>query len=252
VGITNLTHNVSQTTEISFNPRHLSNLSCAGQDSPIRQDDNNGSGPLKQKQKVVDMKDKPHPPGRTKIVNALKMLLEQNQFSTVTTAEIARNAGVTEALIYKYFEDKRDLLHQVLGEFLEQYFLQFQMDIKGIKGAVNKLRKLIWGHLHVYSTNRVFARILLLEVRHHPDYYRSETYELVKNYSNILLDILEEGVHSGEIRDDLSPKFMRQVILGSIEHVCLTGVMFQRKITPDDLAEDLCRFIFQGIVRRRE
>src|SRR5210317_706277 len=109
------------------------------------------------------LKSRPLPPGRIKIVRALKSLLVEKEFGAITTAEIARNAGVTEALIYKYFQDKRDLLHQILGEYLERYFLQFQTDLKGIKGALNKLRKLIWGHLDVYSTNRVFARILLLE-----------------------------------------------------------------------------------------
>jgi hypothetical protein len=42
---------------------------------------------------------------------------------------------------------------------------------------------------------------------------------------------------------------MRQVILGSIEHVCLTRVVFSREISPDDLTEDLCKFIFRGIAR---
>jgi len=193
---------------------------------------------------------KAYPAGRTKIVEAMKALLERKEFGAITTAEIARSAGVTEALIYKYFQDKRDLLHQILGEYLEQYFVQFQTDLKGIKGALNKLRKLIWGHLNVYSTNRVFARILLLEVRNYPDYYRSETYERVKRYSNVLLDILEEGVAEGAVRTDVSAKFLRQVILGSMEHVCLTGIIFQREIEPDALTEELCRFIFQGIETR--
>ncbi len=195
--------------------------------------------------------EKPFPPGRIKIANALKQLLEQKEFSSITTAEIAKTAGVTEALIYKYFEDKRGLLHQVLKEYLEQYLIQFQLDLKGIKGALNKMRKLIWGHINVYSTNRVFARILLLEVRNYPDYYKSETYELVKKYSNILLDIIHEGVKEGAIRDDVPPKFIRQVILGSIEHVCLTGVIFQRGISQDQITDDLCKFIFNGIVKTK-
>ena len=57
---------------------------------------------------------KAYPPGRIKIADALRGLLEQKEFNAITTAEIARSAGVTEALIYKYFKDKRDLLHQVL------------------------------------------------------------------------------------------------------------------------------------------
>ena len=192
-------------------------------------------------------KTKPLPPGRVKIMQALKLLLESKEFSAVTTAEIAKQAGVTEALIYKYFKDKRDLLHQVLREYLERYQVQLENDLKGIKGALNKLRKLIWSHINVYATNRVFAKILLLEVRNYPDYYKSETYELVKIYSNTVLRIIEEGISTGEIREDLESKFIRLGIIGSIEQVCLSGVIFGREILPDDITENLCEFIFKGI-----
>jgi AcrR family transcriptional regulator len=198
-----------------------------------------------------NLKNKPYPPGRIKIARAFISLLEQKEFNAITTAEIARNAGVTEALIYKYFADKRGLLHQVLEEYLEQYLVQFELDLKGIKGALNKLRKLIWSHIHVYANNRVFAKILFLEVRNHLDYYNSETYGLVKDYSKILLDIIEEGVRDGEIRDDIPVKLIRQVVFGSIEHVCLTSVIFRREISPDELTEDLCKFIFSGIERKQ-
>ncbi len=196
------------------------------------------------------MKSKPHPPGRIKIVQALKELLEQREFNAITTADIARSAGVTEALIYKYFKDKRDLLHQILSEYLEDYHSRTLIELKGIKGTVNKLRKLIWTHFHVYATNRVFARILLIEVRNHGDYFNSETYNLVKNYSNILLNIIEEGIQNGEIRNDIPPKVMRQSILGSIEHICLTRIIFNKEIPSDRLSEDLCALLFLGIEKR--
>jgi TetR/AcrR family fatty acid metabolism transcriptional regulator len=190
---------------------------------------------------------KPFPPGRIKIADALRALLETKDFSAITTAEIAKHAGVTEALIYKYFKDKRDLLHQVLTEYIERYHSQVRMDLKGIKGALNKLRKLIWAHINVYSTNRVFAKILLLEVRNYPEYFKSDTYHLVKIYSDVVLEIIEEGIASGEIRKDLPPKLMRQGILGTIEQVCMTGIVFERKISPDDLTEGICELIFGGI-----
>ncbi len=199
---------------------------------------------------IKSPRNKPLPPGRVKITRALKSLLEKKEFSAITTAEIAKSAGVTEALIYKYFKDKRDLLHQVLREYLEQYGVQLEQDLKGIKGALNKLRKLIWSHINVYATNRVFARILLVEVRNHPDYYKSETYELVTIYSNTVLSMIQEGIREGEIRQDLSPKLIRHGILGSIEQVCLSSIIFGRDISPDDLTEELCEFIFQGIKRK--
>ena len=194
-----------------------------------------------------NLKEKPLPPGRIKIVQALKSLLADKEFSAITTAEIARNAGVTEALIYKYFKDKRDLLHQVLSEYLERYRAQLGQDLKGIKGTLNKLRKLIWSHINVYANNRVFARILLIEVRNYPDYYKSETYSRVKEYSNVVLQIIEEGIRNREIRGDVPARLIRHSILGSIEQVCLSGITFEKEINPDELTEQICEIIFRGI-----
>ncbi len=177
------------------------------------------------------------------------MLLAEKEFGAITTAEIAKKAGVTEALIYKYFQDKRDLLHQVLREYLEDFLLRGETDLKGVKGALNKLRKLIWSHINMYAANRVFARILLLEVRNYPDYFNSEAYQIVRRYSKIVRQVVKEGILAGEIRSDLSVSVIVQAVLGGIEHVCLPGVIFNRDIEGDKLTEELCELIFNGIAR---
>jgi AcrR family transcriptional regulator len=200
---------------------------------------------------IVNSANETHqPPGRVKIVKAFKELLAEKEFGAVTTAEIARNAGVTEALIYKYFRDKRDLLHQILADYLKTFGVVLETDLKGIKGALNQLRKLIWSHINVYTNNRVFAKVLLIEVRNYPDYYRSDTYELVKIYSNTVLSVIESGVRDGEIRSDIPAKMMRQTILGSIEHVCLSEIVFEREMNPEEITGHLCEILFDGIRAR--
>lgn len=206
---------------------------------------------MTQSQQTPGAQRQSHPPGRTKIVEALKKLLEEKEFTAVTTAEIARTAGVTEALIYKYFDDKRDLLHQVLAEYLEHFITQAEMDVKGIKGAVHKLRKLIWSHINMYATNRVFSRILLLEVRNYGEYFNSDAYQMVKRYTNFLVSIVEEGIAERSIRNDIPVSIIRQLILGGIEHVCLPGVIFNHDIDPDEPADQLCDLILEGIATRR-
>ncbi|MGC8660283.1 MAG: TetR/AcrR family transcriptional regulator [Desulfomonilaceae bacterium] len=193
---------------------------------------------------------KPHAPGKTKIMAALRSLLEEKEFISVTTAEIAKTAGVTEALIYKYFSDKRDLLHQVLAEYLGVMIVRAEMDVRGIKGALHQLRKLIWSHVNMYADNRVFARILLIEVRNHPDYFESDAYKMVKYYTNFLLSLIQKGVDEGSIRNDIPTSIIRQTILGSIEHACLPAVIFSHPIQTDEISDQLCEIIFTGIATR--
>lgn len=187
------------------------------------------------------------PPGQIKIMNALRSLLEEKEFSAITWEEIAKTAGVNEGLIYKYFKDSRNLLHQVLKEYLEDYVERLKFDLKGIEGALNKLRKFIWSSINTYNSDRVFAKILLLEVRNFPGYFQSGTYQLVQAYAKIILEIIDEGIKSGEIRDDISPKLLRQAILGCIEHFCLPGIIFERELSPDALTKDICKILFDQI-----
>lgn len=190
------------------------------------------------------------PPGRIKIAKALGELLREKDFNSITTAEISRTSGVNEALIYRYFGDKRGLLHAVLSEHLEVFLRRVILDLKGIKGALNKLRKLIWSSIYFYDQDRIFSKILLLEVRNYPGYFESETYGLAKQYTRLIVDFIQEGINTGEIRDDISPKQIRQVIIGGIEHLCLPAIIYNGRIDADALQEDLCTTIFEGIIKR--
>jgi len=190
---------------------------------------------------------RPEPAGKLKLAKALRELLENKDFNSITTANIAKTADVNEALIYRYYGDKRGLLHYLLSNYLDAFIKQISIDLKGIEGAVNKLRKLIWTHIYLYDHNRVFAKILLLEVRNYPGYFSSETYRTVKVYTKIILELIAEGVENREIRNDISTSLIRQIILGGIEHTCLPAIIFNREMDIDLLHEELCSAIFKGI-----
>jgi AcrR family transcriptional regulator len=187
------------------------------------------------------------PPGQIKIKNALRTLLEEKDFNSITTAEIARTSGVNEALIYRYFKDKRGLLHQVLANDLQRFVHQIQTELETKTSALDKLHSLIHLHFHYYAKNRIFAKILLLEVRNYPAYYESETYRIVQDYGKMILEIIQTGVKNGEIKKQIDPHPIRQAILGGVEHMCLPGVIFGGHIPSDQYADDLFEIISKGI-----
>ncbi|MCP4111557.1 MAG: TetR/AcrR family transcriptional regulator [Desulfobacteraceae bacterium] len=191
------------------------------------------------------------PPGRIKIVEAVRTLLENKEFNSITTAEIARTAGVTEGLIYKYFNDKRDLLYQVLKEYFECFHSQIEKDSQSIEGTFDKLRMIIRSNIDTYDRHRVFARILLLEARNSPDFFKSEAYALVKKYSRTILSVIRQGIRNGEIREDIKPSSVRDTVYGAIEHACLPGIIFNREIQTDVVTENICKIIFKGIKSER-
>ena len=189
------------------------------------------------------------PPGKLKIIEAMRTLLEERTFESLTIAEIALTAGVTEGLIYKYFKDKRDLLHHVLKEHYLLFLVQIERDLQGIDGALNKLKKVIWSSIERYANHRVFARIILLEVRNSEEYFQSDAYGLVRQFNHIVIDIINEGIADGEIRGDLPAGSIRNAIFGTIEHSCLNRVIFNESVSTNDTAKLITDLLFNGIKR---
>ena len=189
------------------------------------------------------------PAGYVKILDALKTLLMEKGFQEITWREIAVTAGVSEALIYQYFKTRKGLLYSLLAEYLKNYGTNIYKSLDEAEGALNKIRAMIYGLLALYNNNRVFARILLLEVRNFQDYFDSEAYALIRQYGDRYLSILEEGIKSREIRDDVPPTRMRQMLLGGVEHAILPYVIFQKEVDIDKLNKEISPLLIDAIRR---
>jgi len=190
---------------------------------------------------------KTNPPGRIKIMKSLSTLMEKKDFASITTSEIAMEAGVTEGLIYKYFKDKKDLLYKVLEEHFQLFQEKINIEIAKKTSTFEKLEVIINTSLESWTASKVFAKILLLEVRSYPDYYKSHAYELIKVYARTVAKIIEQGIEAGEVKKGTDHKVLTKIILGAIEHACLGDIIFEREIDIHYLSTNICKTIFKGI-----
>ena len=189
------------------------------------------------------------PPGKIRIMEAFSGLIETRDFQSITIAEIAGNAGVTEGLIYKYFADKKDLLHQVLHEHFAAFQAGIEANIAGKDTCIGKLEAIVFASLDSYARNRVLARILLLEVRSSLSYFESGAYAMVKKYARTILAIIREGMEKGELRPDIDPFLLQKVLLGAIEHTCLKQVIFDKKMDVKAAAGGIVDIVFNGVTQ---
>ena len=191
-------------------------------------------------------KGKTNPPGRQKIMESFSSLMAQKDFHSITTAEIAGNASVTEGLIYKYFKDKKDLLYQVLDGHFFEFQKKIETRISRQRTCTEQLEVIIFSSLESYADNRIFSKILLLEVRNSLEFYDSSAYGRVQKYSRTILEIIEKGIESNELKPQIDPYVLRKVILGSIEHACLGEIIFGREIDIHTISNGIANIIFNG------
>ena len=195
------------------------------------------------------------PQARNKRQLILKVATEvfaEHGFQETTISQIARKANIAEGSIYDYFENKEDLLFSIPEERMENFLSTLRAHLKGIKGALPKLRKIIWYQLDFYENNQDYTRTLLLDLRQHPRFNRSKAYGMIRQYSKIILEIIEKGKKEGEIRENVDPYHLRDLLLGSLEHFSIRGSIMGKFPNLAAASDDFYDLIISGVQNKKQ
>jgi TetR/AcrR family fatty acid metabolism transcriptional regulator len=159
--------------------------------------------------------------GNTKdrIINSAKKLFAEQGYQKTTVMDISKQAGLSEAALYEYFQGKEDLLLTIPDHWVSELIEDLKVQLFGIKGAFNKLRKYLWWYLHRIEEAPLDAKIVYLFLKTNANFMNTEVYSNVKIlYSNVI-DIFDEGKASGEMKSDLNPYFARTIFIGTMDHI---------------------------------
>ena len=170
---------------------------------------------------------------------ASRMFAEKG-FADTSIADIAKNAGVGESVIYELFAGKEDLLLNIPVEKTAELIKSLTEHLEGIMGAENRLRKVIWHYLNFQENNREYATIVLFELRSNRKFYSSESYNSFKAYSRIVMDILRQGKTEGVFHEKVCLPIFRNLIFGAMEHVIYDNILFDPKGRLVAHADELC------------
>jgi TetR/AcrR family fatty acid metabolism transcriptional regulator len=168
-------------------------------------------------------------------------------FAETTVAQISHKAKIAEGSIYHYFKNKEDLLFSIPEERMENFLSGLYENLAGVEGALNKIRKLIWYHLYFYEKNRDYVLILLQNIRQRPSFDSTRAYQLIRDFSRLLAQIIEEGKEEGVIRADIDSKLLRDAILGGVEHITVRGCIQGGVPTLTEAAAPLYDFFVSGV-----
>ena len=187
---------------------------------------------------------------REQIIKAAEEVFSKKDFQSSTISDVAKQAGVSDATIYEYFASKEELLFSIPRANIENSKNILEDHLLYIKGAANRLRGIIYHLLSYYQENAEFAAISLMILKTSRKFMETEIYNYLREYYQIIIKTIEEGVQSGEFKNDINPHFVRSAILGTIEFIVVRWLM---KGTPDDKTkpvesvDSLFNLIYDGI-----
>jgi TetR/AcrR family transcriptional regulator, fatty acid metabolism regulator protein len=184
---------------------------------------------------------------RESIIQAAIEVFSRKGFQAAGISEIAQKAGVADGTIYQYFKNKEDLFFSIPIEKTKEFRSRVGLHLKGITGALNKLRKFVWYFLYFFKTNPEYGRLLMLEMRVNKSFVKTETYEFLKQSVSSVLEIIEEGQKEGVIRKDVDIYLMRHLILGILEHMVSRWLLKEGKYDLLEHHQEVSRILIDAL-----
>ncbi len=183
---------------------------------------------------------------KNRIIESAKKLFADQGYQKTTVVDISRQAGLSEAALYDYFQGKEDLLLTIPDLWVSELIGDLKEQLFGIKGAINKLRKFLWWYLRRIEEAPLDAKIVYLFLKTNANFMKTEVYSNVKILYSYLIDIFEEGRTSGEMKSDLNPYFARDIFVGTMEHLITRWLLKDRSYSLFENLEEVFNLMIDG------
>ncbi len=148
------------------------------------------------------------------IINSSLDLISEKGIQGLTIKNLAGKIGVTEAAIYRHYENKIQILIHILDSF--------EVGTKNVYErvtlpAIERIEHIFKAHFKMFSENPALAAVVFSEsLFRNEEVLKHKVRDIINYNNNVVTRILEEGQQSGNIRHDLPAENLAIMIMGSL------------------------------------
>lgn len=183
---------------------------------------------------------------RDLILDAALKVFSEKGYHNATMNEIATAAGIGKGTIYEYFASKIQLFQQMLARGLYTYFESLEMQNLRRKTVEEMIHSLLEGHILFCRQHSRLTRLVFWDTQVQDDEVKDWMLQMRKEKEARLQKILEEGIASGELRQQ-DPYIMTLVVTGVIASIWAPLVLDGWDIETNYLADAITDVIMWGI-----
>lgn len=179
------------------------------------------------------------------IIDSTTKLFASKGYSATTTALIAKEAGVSEAIIFKHFGNKEKLLKEIgaiaIGNIIENIsIIPLMKNIESSKHYPmhDFIKSVIKERLEFFEKNSELIKLLLIEMQYSPN-LKQQTSEIlfpkVFETLNCIKKIIRQKTNTTETRTNT----IARIFLGFVQSIILQKYLFGINISDDEIEKEL-------------
>ena len=163
-----------------------------------------------------------------RILDAAIEVIAEHGFFQARVSDIAHRAGVADGTIYLYFRNKEEILLAAISNAFSAFMELAQAEAAAGRDPREQLRRLALLHLSSLGSNRNLAMVFQTELRQSARMLGKFSQHQLKQYFDLIRNIVREGQRQGIFRAELSDKILANCFFGALDEMVTSWLLSDR------------------------
>ena len=181
----------------------------------------------------------------TEILDSTISILSKDGYTKLSMKRVAKEAGVSEATIFKYFEDKEDLIDKCYYRVGLEVVSQFEKDTQANNNLYDSLQHIARTNFLRLKSNQniwdIFTHDINQRIRKN-----SQVYKCKKRYETLLTKLIVTAQKNKELIASVNPRTILNMFFGPIEYIAIKYRMYGEDFDIDENVNDIVNTIFRA------
>ena len=173
-------------------------------------------------------------------------LFGKHGYTGTSMRDIAKAVGVLPGSLYAHIESKEALLIEIVEDGIERFLSQVAPYVSAEGPSLDRLRAMIVAHVEVVADHPERSLVVFHQWRFLGDENTPLAIERRRDYERCFVQVVEQGMKEGSLKDDLNPRVAVLTILGSLnwtpEWLSPSG-----RLSPAEIGELMAGTLLDGI-----
>ncbi len=185
---------------------------------------------------------------RDRILKTARHLFAAKGYGSTSTAQIAKEAGIAEGTIFRYFPTKRDLLIELAIAGWVEILTELLTELSQLSSYDN-LEPMMFNRMLKLDTTLETLKVCFYEAQFHPELQMQIQQEVVEKMIHVAEDFFRTAIERGVYRK-INPRVAARVFLGMFT---IAGFS-QETLSPlnilsrDEMARGLTDIFLHGVL----
>ncbi|HYJ23335.1 MAG TPA: TetR/AcrR family transcriptional regulator [Solirubrobacterales bacterium] len=157
------------------------------------------------------------PVRQTELLQIAADLFAERSYNATTVRDIADEAGILSGSLYHHFDSKESMIDTILSTFIDQTLSRYEDVLAEGKGPKETFEGLVRASLDSMVDSRSAILIYQNEARYLTAQPRfAYLRDAHRKFERIWTSVLEQGIASGEFRQDIDPKLVYRLVRDTV------------------------------------